>query len=59
MTVGVESDNYRGVPKHFGNDLGVDVAGEELGSAGVPEVVEAGMGWKTGTFEESGESSGF
>jgi hypothetical protein len=41
VRVDVEGDRYRGVPEHLGNDLGVDVAGEEEGGARMPEVVEA------------------
>jgi hypothetical protein len=54
MAVGVESDSYRGMTKHLGDDLGVDVAGEEQRCAGVPEVVEAGSGGEAGTLEERG-----
>lgn len=38
--------------KHLGDDLGVDVAGEEQSSARVPEVVEAGGGGEASIFKE-------
>jgi hypothetical protein len=40
VRVGVEGDGYGGVPKHLGDVLWVDVAAQQKGRAGVPEVVE-------------------
>src|SRR5215212_11279478 len=57
VTVGVEGDSYGGVAKHFRDDFRVYIAREEKSGAGVPKVVEAGIGWKTGTFEESSEGA--
>jgi len=55
VAVSVEGNSYGGVSKHFRDNFGIDVAGEEQGSAGVPEVVEACIGRKTSAFEKPGE----
>src|SRR5215212_7997879 len=57
MAVGVQGDGYGGVAEHLGDDLRIYVAGQEQGGARMPEVVEAGMGRKTGTFEKPREGA--
>ena len=57
MAVGIEGVGYGGVTEHLRDELGMYVAGEEQGGARVLELVEAGIGWKTGAREEPGEEA--
>ena len=41
MAVDRECEGHVAVTEHLGDDLGVDVLGEQEGSAGVPKIVEA------------------
>jgi hypothetical protein len=53
--VGVEGYGDGGVSEHLGDDLGVDVPRQQERGAGVPQVVEAGVGGEPGALEEPGE----
>jgi hypothetical protein len=44
MRVGIERDDYGGVPEHLRDYLGVDALGERQRGAGVVQIVEAEVG---------------
>ena len=56
VRIGVQGYGDASVPKHLGDDLGVNILGQEQGRASVAQVVEPNIG-QPGTLQQRLEAS--